>query len=447
MKFLIVDDDDDIREILSIMVSSNYDVEVFQSNNGQNAIDTLNSDGPFDLVICDFNMPKKNGADVYKELRRIKESTPFILISTDFDLFKKNVPKIEYCDWIEKPFNESDITNKIETLMSQKIIPPQTESYLPVSLEVIEKIEIAGVSLFLKLNQSTYIKVLKDDATFDKNESIRFRNKKITHLYIELLDIKLFIYNFRKNIFSRIDWNNVDTTEAVENLNTDWSLILEGSRSFGWSDSLKNLAKENIAKTISLIGKNPQLKKIFDKIKISQSQSKNTPHCYTLVFLTTAILKQLTWDSPRTVQKMTFAALLHDMELNDLMFSNKLNLIATNKLNADINQQANYLIYNHPNTAAEFVNRWTSCPPDVDKLILQHHEKFDGTGFPHKLSFLKIFPLAGIFIMAEDLIYSHMNHPEKKLETFLKENESYYSRGDFKKIYQAVLKVVQGMNQ
>lgn len=443
MKFLIADDDDDLREIISFLISSNYDIQVYQAVDGENAIDILLRDGPFDLVICDYNMPRKNGGDVYLALRQINHQTPFILVSTDFEKFKKQVGNATFCNWVDKPFNESEITTKIESIFSQKVLPILKESYLPVTIEILEKIEHAGIPLYLKLNQSQYIKVLKDNSIFDKSEYIRFKNKKVTHLYIELLDLKSFITVFRKNIFSKLDWNSVDLSDALVNLETDWNLILQGARSFGWPDSLTDLAKENIARTITLIGKKPELKKIFEGLKISNSKSHIYAHCYALVFLTTAILNELSWNSNASIQKMTFACLLHDMDLNEPMFANKLKLIENKKLQSEIHQQTNYLIYNHVNTAAEFVNSWSGCPADVDKLIVQHHEKFDGTGFPNKLNFLNIFPLAGVFIIAEDLLYQKMNNPQTSLVDFLKNNEAYYNRGDFKKVYEAALIAVQ----
>jgi response regulator RpfG family c-di-GMP phosphodiesterase len=443
MKFLIAEDDDDLREVISFLISSNYDIQVFQAINGENAIDILQRDGPFDLVICDYNMPKKNGGDVYLALRQINPQTPFILVSTDIDKFKKQVGHFGFCDWVDKPFDESEITRKIEAIFNHVKLPLIKESYLPISIEMLEKIELAGVSIYLKLNQNQYIKVLKENAIFDKSEYIRFKNKKLTHLYIEILDLKSFITVFRKNIFSKLDWDNVEMSDALIYLEMDWNLILQGASTFGWPSSLTTLAKENIARTISLIGKKPELKKILDGLKISTSKSHIYAHCYTLVFLTTAILNELSWGSAATIQKMTFACLLHDMDLNELMFANKLVLIDNKKLQNEIHQQTNYLIYNHVNTAAQFVNGWSGCPADVDKLIIQHHEKFDGTGFPNKLNFLNIFPLAGVFIIAEDLLYQKMNHPEVNLTEFLKTNAAYYNRGDFKKVYEAALKAVE----
>jgi response regulator RpfG family c-di-GMP phosphodiesterase len=442
MKFLIVDDEEDIRDVLSMLITANYDVSIFQAVDGEHAIEVINSDGPFNLVLSDYNMPLKNGADVYTEIRK-QDNTPFILISTDQEKFRKQIANPTFFDSISKPFEEKDLTSKIENLISQKNLQAQKESYLPVSIDFLEKIEFAGVPLYLKLNQSQYIKVLTDSANFSNYEVVRFKNKKLSHLYVESVDIKTLISNFRKNVFSKIDWNSIDTEEAITNLQLDWSLILETSRNFGWSSSVAALAKENIVKTLVLIEKNLDLKKTFERLKLPSSKSFVSPHCYSLVFLTSEILKELGWSSPRTLQKMSFACLLHDMELSDVMFGSKLELIRSEKLQPEINQQISYKIFNHPLVAAEFVANWTSCPPDVDKLILQHHEKFDGTGFPQKLNFLNIFPLAAVFIIAEDLIYHSILFPEKKNSDYLTEKEAYYNRGDVKKIYTATCQVIK----
>ena len=119
MKFLIVDDDKDLLEVLSMIVVSNYNVDIVEANNGQNAIDKIKNQGPFDLVICDYNMPEKNGADVFKELRKENQATPFLLISTDIDKFKHQIPEATNCEFIKKPFTEKELVYKVLTAINQ----------------------------------------------------------------------------------------------------------------------------------------------------------------------------------------------------------------------------------------------------------------------------------------------------------------------------------------
>ena len=118
MKFLIVDDDKDLLEVLSMIVVSNYNVDILEATEGQMAIEKIQTAGPFDLVICDYNMPHKNGADVFRELRKENAGTPFILISTDIDKFQRQIPAALNCGFVDKPFAEKDLITPVRRLSS-----------------------------------------------------------------------------------------------------------------------------------------------------------------------------------------------------------------------------------------------------------------------------------------------------------------------------------------
>ena len=66
-RILVVDDDDDIRELLSISLSIDGHV-VEDARDGYLALEMLSSGG-FDLVILDVNMPHLNGLEVVSRLR------------------------------------------------------------------------------------------------------------------------------------------------------------------------------------------------------------------------------------------------------------------------------------------------------------------------------------------------------------------------------------------
>jgi response regulator RpfG family c-di-GMP phosphodiesterase len=442
MKFLIVNNKEEVRDILSVLISSKYDLQIFHAVDGRHALEIYKEEGPFDLVLSGFNMPHQNGADVYNEIRK-DGNTPFLLTSNNNDSFKKLSTNLVYFEEISEPFEDTELYEKIERLISHKTVSNKTITYMPISIELLEKIEMPGVPLYIKLNSEQYIKVLNEDAHFSHYELLRFKNKNLSELYVESSEVKNLISNFRKNIFSKADWDNIDIAEAINKLQLDWSILLESAKSFGWPASHTQLAQQNIARTLTLINKNVELKKVFERLKSPYSKNNIAEHCYSLVLLTTEILKELSWNSESTLQKMTFACLLHDMELTNNLFISKQDLLMSGHLANELNQQSNYKIFNHTILASQFAAKWSSCPADVDKLILQHHEKFDGTGFPQKLNFLTLFPLAAVFIISEDLIYQRLNFPDKNLTNFLIEKESYYNRGDMKKIFAAALRAIQ----
>lgn len=443
MKFLIVDDEVELCDLMELQILANFEVETFRAFHGQQALQIVEEHGPFDAIICDYRMPQKNGFEVFQILREKGIKTPFLLCSAEVDTARSLFKGALHIEFLEKPFFGDSLTNKILLLMTDKKPPTQSRSYFPVHLDLLHRVESAGVSLFVRLNEDHFIKVLKEFALFNQVELERFQRKNLSHLYVESIDFKTFINNFRKNVFSKIEWKNLDTKSALDNLEEDWSFVVEGNRIFGWSDSVMSLAKENIAKTLELVKGNQQLIKIFEKLNLREKKSYLIPHSYSLVFFTSQILQELGWSSESTLQKLTFAALFHDIDLNETMFTNKLSLIEKGVLDSEVRQPANYQIFHHPMRGAELMQKWSSCPPDVDRIIAQHHEKFDGTGFPQKLNFQTIAPLAGVFILAEDLVYEKINHPKNSMEKYLLSKKDHYSRGDMKPLFEAVLKIAQ----
>jgi len=86
---------------------------------------------------------------------------------------------------------------------------------------------------------------------------------------------------------------------------------------------------------------------------------------------------------------------------------------------------------NHPAQAAALVKLWPDIPPELDTIIIQHHERPDGSGFPAGLTHQKIIPLAAIFIVAEDLVNAIFKSPNQKLDVaqFLETRAKIYESG------------------
>jgi len=79
-RLLVVDDEPDLLELYAKRLSRSG-FEVISAENGQVAIDFLEKE-KFDAIVCDINMPVKNGFDVFEFMRNhIKPPTPFIFVT------------------------------------------------------------------------------------------------------------------------------------------------------------------------------------------------------------------------------------------------------------------------------------------------------------------------------------------------------------------------------
>lgn len=69
-------------------------------------------------------------------------------------------------------------------------------------------------------------------------------------------------------------------------------------------------------------------------------------------------------------------------------------------------------IRQHPLNSFEIISK-IDCLKDIGKTVLHHHEKFDGTGYPHCLKYDKI-PLEARILTIADAIDSILHAPYKK---------------------------------
>ena len=72
----------------------------------------------FDLLILDLNLPKKNGLDVCRDLRRQGVDTPILMLTARGDVVDKVVGlKLGADDYLTKPFENMELMARIEVLL------------------------------------------------------------------------------------------------------------------------------------------------------------------------------------------------------------------------------------------------------------------------------------------------------------------------------------------
>jgi len=83
-RIMVLDDTKPIRILILKSFEKEYDV--FLESDGQEALKTVREANPgIDLIILDFDMPKLNGYQFYRLLRRIDETVPVIMVSGSLD--------------------------------------------------------------------------------------------------------------------------------------------------------------------------------------------------------------------------------------------------------------------------------------------------------------------------------------------------------------------------
>jgi len=118
-QILAVDDDSSIRELLEFLLRNNY--HVITKKDGMEAMMWLSEGNIPDLIITDIDMPRLNGYEFFKNVRRsgFYRDIPIMVISG-----LENSKFIITClqqgadDYILKPFNPESLYAKVERVLN-----------------------------------------------------------------------------------------------------------------------------------------------------------------------------------------------------------------------------------------------------------------------------------------------------------------------------------------
>ena len=114
-KILVADDDRNICELLKLYLEKE-DYSVVLAGNGEEALARFDEENP-DLILLDVMMPKLDGWQVCRELRK-KSECPIIMITAKGETFDKVLGlELGADDYVVKPFEPKEIIARIKAVM------------------------------------------------------------------------------------------------------------------------------------------------------------------------------------------------------------------------------------------------------------------------------------------------------------------------------------------
>lgn len=115
IKILIVDDDENISELISLYLEKEgYATSIV--NNGNDVMAAVKSFNP-NLVLLDLMLPGKDGYDVCKEIRQ-SSTIPVIMLTAKGETFDKILGlELGADDYMVKPFDNKELTARVKAVL------------------------------------------------------------------------------------------------------------------------------------------------------------------------------------------------------------------------------------------------------------------------------------------------------------------------------------------
>ena len=134
-KILIVDDDNNIAELISLYLTKEcYDTKIV--NDGEQALIAFEHYKP-NMLLLDLMIPRIDGYQVCREIHE-KSDVPIIMLTAKGEVFDKVLGlELGADDYILKPFDSKELVARVKAVL-RRFQPAKPEAYASVDIKCVE---------------------------------------------------------------------------------------------------------------------------------------------------------------------------------------------------------------------------------------------------------------------------------------------------------------------
>ena len=162
INILIIEDDESIRRVIKkILEGENKNYKIIEAIDGKDGLIKIN-ENQLNLILCDIKMPRLDGIDVLKHVKKNNLFIPFILLTGHGNVDTAvNAMKIGAFDFIEKPPDLNRLLISIRNALKNKKLSDQNTI---LKSKVNNDYQMIGSSKIMKKIDDLITKVSKTNA-------------------------------------------------------------------------------------------------------------------------------------------------------------------------------------------------------------------------------------------------------------------------------------------
>lgn len=120
-RIAIVEDEEDLRSLLAILIRNLGHEVVFVARDGKEIVEAIQNDLAPDLILMDYRMPVMNGMQAAYKIRSTKPSVRIVIVSAD-DSIKDEVQS-QGLVFLEKPFSIAMLAETVGQVLAEPAEP------------------------------------------------------------------------------------------------------------------------------------------------------------------------------------------------------------------------------------------------------------------------------------------------------------------------------------
>lgn len=116
MKILIIEDDDTIRNGLKFYLEQE-NFTVIDADTATTALTLIENNLDLNIILLDINLPDKDGFDLFKDIKKIKDFPIIFLTANDLEVSVVRGLDMGADDYITKPFKARELVSRIKNVL------------------------------------------------------------------------------------------------------------------------------------------------------------------------------------------------------------------------------------------------------------------------------------------------------------------------------------------
>ena len=121
-KILVIDDEEDVREVLKLHLESAGYENILEAEDGEKAISILRSEDHMvnvAVILCDIRMPKVNGLECIDFIRKEAPGIPVVVVTAFPDTeMATYLMKMGIKDYLVKPVEKAKLIQTVNNLVA-----------------------------------------------------------------------------------------------------------------------------------------------------------------------------------------------------------------------------------------------------------------------------------------------------------------------------------------
>jgi|GEM_PF-1758780 len=267
----------------------------------------------------------------------------------------------------------------------------------PIPIDEFLSRPIVIVDTYLRLISGKFILIAKAGQATSETSLEKYRSRNLDSLYVHVEDYHRFLAT------NALAAKQLADSGVKLKQDTRAALILDAMTTvyreveeMGFGDASFARAKLVNHALMSYVKENNQITDLI--AKFGMQSGDGVVHSMMVSMITVMLGMRHDWVKPATLEKLSLGGFLHDIGKSKLPPQ-----ILAKPVSA-LSRDEKIIYESHVDIGAQLLSQAKTMPDDILLMVLEHHERSDGSGFPKKLKDFQISPLARVVSLANAFV-------------------------------------------